>query len=43
MNDQFINYEAESAQLSDKLAATKDSLDSLEHDHRQLKVSGREE
>lgn len=38
MNDQFINYEAESAQLADKLAATKSQLDSLEQEHRELKV-----
>jgi len=39
MNDQFINYEAESAQLSDKLAASKEEVEQLEQQHRQLKVS----
>ncbi|KAF6040078.1 CEP128 [Bugula neritina] len=37
MNDQFINYEAESAQLSDKLAASKEEVEQLEQQHRQLK------
>ena len=38
MNDQFINYEAESAQLADKLSTAKNQLDSLEQEHRELKV-----
>ncbi|XP_067941862.1 centrosomal protein of 128 kDa-like isoform X2 [Watersipora subatra] len=38
MNDQFINYEAESAQLTDKLTATKDQLDGLEQQYRHVKA-----
>lgn len=38
MNDQFINYEAESAQLTDKLTVTKGQLDALEQEHHHLKV-----
>ena len=38
MNDQFINYEAESAQLADKLSTAKNQIDSLEQEHRELKV-----
>lgn len=38
MNDQFINYEAESAQLADKLSGAKNQLDTVEQEHRELKV-----
>ena len=38
MNDQFINYEAESAQLTDKLTAVREQLESLEQQHRRVKV-----
>lgn len=38
MNDQFINYEAESAQLSDKLSAARDQIEALEESSRQNKV-----
>jgi len=39
MNDQFINYEAEHAQLSDKLDAAKQHVEELVQTQRQLKVS----